>query len=208
MDPGAWDLSWVAVAVAIFDRATNGTLTQKAGTAGCIVDSATPIAGCTNTGKALDGAFSVTISPDGASANVASWISDAVVVFERELPPVTPVSPTELNLTLKLSKHLSGSKLKATVGCDLDCTTTLRGTVRIKVKSRGRAGAAARQIKSKRLDLVANESAIVKLKVQRRDRSTIKRALRRGHKVKAAVRLRAKDADGIVEKTKVKVRLR
>ena len=92
------------------------------------------------------------------------------------------------------------------MGCDLDCTTTLAGTVRIKIK--GRAGAAARQINSKSLDLIANEPAIVKLKLKRRARSAIKRALRRGHKVKAAVRVRAKDAAGNVEKMKVKVRLR
>jgi hypothetical protein len=48
----------------------------------------------------------------------------------------------------------------------------------------------------------------VKLKVKRRARSAIKRALRRGHKVKAAVRVRAKDVAGSVEKLKVKVRLR
>jgi len=94
------------------------------------------------------------------------------------------------------------------VGCDLDCTTTLAGTVRIKIKGRGRAGASARKINSKSLDLIANQSEIVKLKLKTRARKAMKRALRRGHKVKAAVRLRAKDADGIVEKTKVKVRLR
>jgi len=113
---------------------------------------------------------------------------------------------TELSSTLKLSKHLSGSKLKATVGCDLDCTTTLAGTVRIKTK--GRAGAAASQINSKSLDLIANQSEIVKLKLKPRARKDMKRALRRGHKVKAAVRLRAKDAAGGVERMKVGVRLR
>ena len=92
------------------------------------------------------------------------------------------------------------------MGCDLDCTTTLAGTVRIKIK--GRAVAAARQINSKSLDLIANESAIVKLKLKPRARKAMKRALRRGDKVKAAVRTRAKDAAGNVEKMKVKVRLR
>jgi DNA-binding beta-propeller fold protein YncE len=71
-------------AVAVFDRATDGTLTQKAGTAGCIVDSdSTAITGCTNTGLALNGAYSVTVSPDGTSVYVASYYSDAVAVFER-----------------------------------------------------------------------------------------------------------------------------
>jgi len=184
--------------------AATGDLTQKVDPNGCIADSAdSAVTGCDNNGKALYAAQSVTISPDGTSAYVPTSGSDAVAVFNREL---TPVPPAELSLTLKLSKQLSGSKLKATVGCDLDCTTTLAGTVRIKIK--GRAVAAARQINSKSLDLIANESAIVKLKLKPRARKAMKRALRRGHKVKAAVRTRAKDAAGSVEKMKVGVRLR
>ena len=58
------------------------------------------------------------------------------------------------------------------------------------------------------LDLIANEPAIVKLKLKPPARKAMKRALRRGHKVKAAVRTRAKDAAGSVEKLKVGVRLR
>jgi DNA-binding beta-propeller fold protein YncE len=81
-------------AVAVFDRASDGTLTQKAGTAGCIVDSdSTDITGCTNTGKALNGANSVTVSPDGASVYVASWNSGAVAVFDRE-GPFVPGAPS------------------------------------------------------------------------------------------------------------------
>jgi DNA-binding beta-propeller fold protein YncE len=72
-------------AVAVLDRATDGELTgeltQKPGTAGCISDPSTG-AGCAD-GKALTGALSVTVSPDGASAYVASSFSDAVAVFDR-----------------------------------------------------------------------------------------------------------------------------
>jgi DNA-binding beta-propeller fold protein YncE len=71
-------------AVAIFDRATDGTLTQKAGAAGCIVNQpSADITGCSNTGKALDSPYSVTVSPDGTSVYVASFASDAVVIFDR-----------------------------------------------------------------------------------------------------------------------------
>ena len=69
-------------AVAVFDRdTTTGKLTQKADPDGCITNVATT--GCT-TGKALDGATSVTVSPDGKSAYVASFSSDAVAVFDRD----------------------------------------------------------------------------------------------------------------------------
>ena len=67
--------------VAVFDRAVDGALTQKAGTAGCISDSGS--SGRCVDGAALFGAFSVTVSPDGTSAYVASWASDAVAVFDR-----------------------------------------------------------------------------------------------------------------------------
>ena len=69
-------------AVAIFDRnTTTGELTQKPGTAGCISNDGTGGA-CTD-GAALNGAHSVTVSPDGTSAYVVSGSSDAVAVFDR-----------------------------------------------------------------------------------------------------------------------------
>ena len=70
-------------AVTIFDRAPNGTLSQKAGTAGCV--SETGSEGACADGAALDGAISVTVSPDGKGAYVASAFSDAVAVFDRAL---------------------------------------------------------------------------------------------------------------------------
>jgi DNA-binding beta-propeller fold protein YncE len=71
-------------AVAVFDRAADGTLTQKTGTAGCI--SETGSGGDCTDGKALDEATSVTVSPDGTSVYAASFASAAVVVFDREVP--------------------------------------------------------------------------------------------------------------------------
>ena len=65
--------------MAVFDRARDGTLTQKPGLAGCISETGIR---CQD-GTALDGAQSVTISPNGHSAYVASAFSDAVAVFDR-----------------------------------------------------------------------------------------------------------------------------
>jgi uncharacterized repeat protein (TIGR01451 family) len=69
-------------AVVVFDRAADGTLTQKAGTAGCI--SETGSGGACVDGTAVSGARSVAVSPDGSSVYAASSSSDAVAVFERE----------------------------------------------------------------------------------------------------------------------------
>jgi len=76
----AYVASGISDAVAVFDRAANGTLTQKAGLAGCISNTG---AGPCVDGTALDGASSVTVSPDGASVYVSSHSSDAVAVFNR-----------------------------------------------------------------------------------------------------------------------------
>jgi len=66
-------------AVTSFDRAPNGTLTQKPGGAGCISDTG---AGACSDGDALSLAFSVTVSPDGTSAYVASE-GGGIAVFDR-----------------------------------------------------------------------------------------------------------------------------
>jgi DNA-binding beta-propeller fold protein YncE len=76
----AYVASYGSSAVAVFDRAPDGTLTQKPGTAGCVSDTG---AGPCVDGTGLDGASSVAVSPDGASAYVASYISAAVAVFGR-----------------------------------------------------------------------------------------------------------------------------
>ncbi len=77
----AYVASFNSDAVAIFDRnTTTGALTQKPGTAGCISDTG---AGPCADGTALDGALSVTISPDGTSVYAASATSDAVAIFDR-----------------------------------------------------------------------------------------------------------------------------
>jgi DNA-binding beta-propeller fold protein YncE len=67
-------------AVTAFRRNTStGELTQLEGTAGCLKKAS---ADC-RPGRALDGANSVAVSPDGASVYVASELSDAVAALRR-----------------------------------------------------------------------------------------------------------------------------
>jgi DNA-binding beta-propeller fold protein YncE len=68
-------------ALAVFDRAADGTLTQKAGTAGCVGDTAGTDA-CA-VGRALLQPGSVALSPDGANVYVGSFGSAAVAAFDR-----------------------------------------------------------------------------------------------------------------------------
>ncbi len=70
-------------AVAVFERdPQSGTLTQKAGTAGCV--SETGSGGHCTDGKELDGALSVTVSADGSSVYLASLFGDAIAIFHRD----------------------------------------------------------------------------------------------------------------------------
>jgi hypothetical protein len=92
----AYAASFAGSAVAVFDRAADGTLTQKPGASGCV--SETGAVPCAD-GKALDHAAAVTVSPDGKSTYVASVSSAAVAVFDREpapapAPPPVPPSPS------------------------------------------------------------------------------------------------------------------
>ena len=68
--------------MAVFDRAADGTLTQKPGTAGCISDNGG--GGALRRRDGARGADSVTVSPDGTSAYVAPRDgTGAVAVFDR-----------------------------------------------------------------------------------------------------------------------------
>jgi DNA-binding beta-propeller fold protein YncE len=66
--------------VVAFDRAPDGTLTQKAGVAGCVTEAPTPA--CTD-GRALSGADGLAMSADGRSVYVSASSSNAVAVFDR-----------------------------------------------------------------------------------------------------------------------------
>jgi DNA-binding beta-propeller fold protein YncE len=75
-------------AVAVLDRdAASGTLTQKAGVAACVSETAT--GGACADGVGLEEAASVAVSPDGRSVYVVSSLGSvggAVAVFDREVP--------------------------------------------------------------------------------------------------------------------------
>jgi DNA-binding beta-propeller fold protein YncE len=139
--------------VAVFDRAADGTLAQKPGTAGCISDTG----GACGDGTALDGAQAVTVSPDGGSAYVAATTSDAVAVFDRELPlppppaPLPPApslpapSPPSADTTSPLLSALSlspsrfraaarGSSIAARVGSSVSYTLSGPAAVRFRVE--------------------------------------------------------------------------
>jgi DNA-binding beta-propeller fold protein YncE len=61
--------------------AVAGSLVQKPGPAGCI--SETGAGGCQD-GAGVDAALAVAVSPDGASVYSASYVSDAIAVFDRD----------------------------------------------------------------------------------------------------------------------------
>jgi DNA-binding beta-propeller fold protein YncE len=69
-------------AVATFTRdQSTGALTQAADGSGCIANA--PTDGCT-TGRALEGADVVAVSPDGSNVYVGAFIANAVAVFDRD----------------------------------------------------------------------------------------------------------------------------
>jgi DNA-binding beta-propeller fold protein YncE len=69
--------------IAVFDRdPATGALAQKQGTAGCVSGDGT--GGACRQGTALDLPFAVTVSADGKSLYVASHLSNAVAVFDRD----------------------------------------------------------------------------------------------------------------------------
>jgi DNA-binding beta-propeller fold protein YncE len=68
--------------VAIFSRdPSTGALSQATDGSGCIANAQT--AGCT-TGRALDGADVVVVSPDGNNVYVGAFFNNAVAVFDRD----------------------------------------------------------------------------------------------------------------------------
>ncbi|MFN2427255.1 MAG: lactonase family protein [Candidatus Binatia bacterium] len=72
--------SIISDGIAVFNRAANGTLTP----AGCIQN--TGRTECTDSGgttPGLDGAYDVAVSADGESVYVVSYVSDAIVTFDR-----------------------------------------------------------------------------------------------------------------------------
>ncbi len=67
-------------AIAVFDRAADGTLTQKPGLAGCISDKGD---GPCTAGRAIQFIESMAMSPDGRSVYTTARMSESVAVFDR-----------------------------------------------------------------------------------------------------------------------------
>ena len=75
--------SSVDAAVAVFDiDPGTGGLAQKAGQDGCVSESGSLLS-CED-GRALLQAWAVAVSPDGRNVYVASFQSDAVLIFDRD----------------------------------------------------------------------------------------------------------------------------
>ena len=64
--------------------AIGGALSQLGGTSGCVSEDGW--GGECADGKALDSAGAVAVSPDGRNVYVASFLSDAVAAFDRDVP--------------------------------------------------------------------------------------------------------------------------
>jgi DNA-binding beta-propeller fold protein YncE len=78
----AYAVGYKSSSVAIFDRdPATGTLTQKAGKAGCV--SAAGRGGCAN-GHAIEDSQAIAISPDGHSIYVVSNDESSVAIFDRD----------------------------------------------------------------------------------------------------------------------------
>lgn len=71
--------------LASFDRAVDGTLTQKAGEAGCLSDLGDP--GICGDGTGLDGPDQAVVSPDGKNVYVVGLEASTVLTFDRTVLP-------------------------------------------------------------------------------------------------------------------------
>jgi hypothetical protein len=86
-DGGSVYVTSLSGGLAIFDRdtsatATRGALTQKADPNDCWSDTGS--SGACQDGVGLNGAADVAVSPDGSSLYVASGLSDALAIFDRD----------------------------------------------------------------------------------------------------------------------------
>ena len=110
--------SFASGGVAVFDRSSDGSVVQKAGTDGCI--RANGATGCA-TGIAFNGPAHLAISADGRNVYVTMFTDDAVAVLDRDL--ATGVLTQKAGTAGCIS--LTGNTGACVVGTALDAPTEL-----------------------------------------------------------------------------------
>jgi hypothetical protein len=116
-------------AVGIFNRSASGALSQPVGKAGCISEDSTN--GTCVDGRGLNATFNVTVSPDGANVYAASYLSNAISIFDRRggsTPPSgggggagggagsgSDTTPPDLTITKKPRKKIETKHKRAKV---------------------------------------------------------------------------------------------
>ena len=181
--------------VAVFDRNTaTGALTQKAGAAACISIGRDPCA----PGVALFGATSIALSPDGTSAYVASFLSDAVAVFNRTAVDVA----VDGSASAKKSQKQRGSRILVTAEVEAGEDLAAKGSGKV------RLGKRSYKLKSVTNSLSSGDSKNLKLKPKKKDAKKIAKALKKGKKAKAKLTVKLTDEAGNKKAEKLSVKLK
>jgi DNA-binding beta-propeller fold protein YncE len=192
----AYAASFESDAVAIFDRdQATGALTQRPGNSGCLAE--TPAGGACTDGRALDGAVSVTVSPDGRSVYAASAGSSAIAVFDRETDNRVSGN-AKARKTQKQKRRKIVVKVRVRAGEDI----TARGGGRVRV------GRRAYGLRVQRKNVASGKKRTLKLRPKKaRNSKRIARALKRGRKATAKLKVRLSDGSGNSKNVRLKVRL-
>lgn len=180
---GAWDATvspdgmsvYVAATgngLALFDRAPDGSLTQRPPAAGCI----SPVFYCEPARGTL-GAAQTAVSPDGTNVYLAAADSDAVAVFDRRLVPVVPARSDVLEPVQPAPQAPAVDRARPVLGRLSLSPTRFRVVTRLK-----RGGS--------RLSFSLSETASVRVTIQRavRGRRSGKRCLRPRPQARRAAR--------------------
>ena len=182
-------------AIAVIDRDTsNGKLTQKAGTEGCISETGT--GGLCLNGVALNGANSVAVAPDGKTAYGAASDSNAVSVFTRE------GGKLEGKATADKTQKQKGKQIavKVQVKGDEALNAEATGTISIKKKSYS--------LHTVRKSVAAGKKATLNLKPKKdKNNKKIAKGLKKS-KGKATISVKLADPAGNSKKTNLSVTLK
>lgn len=187
--------SFFSNAIAIFDRVDyTGTLTQRAGPNGCVVEPAT--SGC-NTGRALQGANGLAISADGRRLYVGASGSNALDVFSRAAPPAGSVKvsvPSRVRVAI-------GSSVSVPVSCSGSKNRRCPGGISFASATSTSATTAARRGGSFNIPTGQRRNVSVAIA------PSIVSALRRNGQVQTVASLRVVLPDGQVRNSRANVLL-